>query len=77
MHPRATNRGDACRRLRRRAAGTPNSPADRTCYGPGERGCLFVATAMELAAHDAEVKQRIGWCFTMVATRLTGGLARA
>jgi TetR/AcrR family transcriptional repressor of nem operon len=32
---------------------------DRTCGVAGKRGCLVVATAMELAAHDAEVEQRI------------------
>ena len=50
---------------------------DRTSGAAGERGCLVVATAMELAAVDAEVKQRIGRFFTMMETRLAAALACA
>jgi TetR/AcrR family transcriptional repressor of nem operon len=50
---------------------------DRTSGVAGRRGCLVVATAMELAAHDAEVEQRIRRFFTGMETRLTQALARA
>lgn len=50
---------------------------DRTCGVAGKRGCLVVATAMELAAHDAEVEQRIRRFFRTMETRLTATLARA
>jgi TetR/AcrR family transcriptional repressor of nem operon len=50
---------------------------DRTSGAAGKRGCLVVATAMELAAHDTEVEQRIRRFFKGMATRLTAALARA
>lgn len=49
----------------------------RTSGIAGKRGCLVVATAMELAAHDAEVEQRIRRFFRTMETRLTGALVRA
>lgn len=50
---------------------------ERTSGAGGKRGCLVVATAMELAAHDAEVERRIRRFFKMVETRLTTALMRA
>jgi TetR/AcrR family transcriptional regulator, transcriptional repressor for nem operon len=50
---------------------------DRTSGIAGKRGCLVVATAMELAAHDTEVAQRIRRFFKRMETRLTEALARA
>lgn len=50
---------------------------ERTSGVKGKRGCLLVATAMELAAHDAEVERRIGRFFTAMETRLTTALTRA
>ena len=50
---------------------------DRTSGSAGKRGCLVVATAMELAAHDTEVEQRIRRFFKTMETRLTGALVRA
>jgi TetR/AcrR family transcriptional repressor of nem operon len=43
----------------------------------GKRGCLVVATAMELAGHDIEVEQRIRRFFKAMETRLTTALKRA
>ncbi len=50
---------------------------DRTSGIAGMRGCLVVATAMELAAHDAEVAQRIQRFLKGMETRMTAALARA
>jgi TetR/AcrR family transcriptional regulator, transcriptional repressor for nem operon len=50
---------------------------DRTSGVAGKRGCLVVATAMELAAHDSEVEQRIRRFFRAMERRLTEALARA
>ena len=50
---------------------------DRTSGVKGKRGCLVVATAMELAAHDAEVERRIRRFFKVMETRLTTALMRA
>lgn len=50
---------------------------DRTSGIAGKRGCLVVATAMELAAHDTEVEQRIRRFFKRMETRLTEALTRA
>ena len=50
---------------------------DRTSGIAGKRGCLVVATAMELAAHDTEVEQRIRRFFKRMETRLTEALGRA
>jgi TetR/AcrR family transcriptional repressor of nem operon len=49
----------------------------RTDGAAGKRGCLVVATAMELAAHDREVADRIGRFFKAMEARLTATLARA
>jgi TetR/AcrR family transcriptional repressor of nem operon len=43
----------------------------------GKRGCLVVATTMELAGHDTEVEQRIRRFFKAMETRLTAALVRA
>ena len=50
---------------------------DRTSGAKGRRGCLVVATAMELAAHDTAVEQRIRRFFNTMETKLTEALARA
>jgi len=50
---------------------------ERTCGTAGKRGCLVVATAMELAAHDTEVAQRIRRFFTTMEKRLAAALVRA
>jgi TetR/AcrR family transcriptional repressor of nem operon len=50
---------------------------DRASGVAGKRGCLVVATAMELAAHDAAVAQRIRRFFQRMETRLSEALARA
>ena len=51
--------------------------AERTSGVAGKRGCLVVATAMELAAHDTEVEKRIRRFFKKMETALTGTLTRA
>lgn len=51
--------------------------ADRTSGVAGKRGCLVVATAMELAAHDPEVEQRLRRFFNTLETRLAKALERA
>lgn len=48
-----------------------------TSGAPAKRGCLVVATAMELAAQDPEVARRIRRFFTTMETQLTAALARA
>jgi TetR/AcrR family transcriptional repressor of nem operon len=50
---------------------------ERTSGLAGRRGCLVVATAMELAAHDAEAEQRVRRFFQSMETRLAAALARA
>ncbi|WP_315837480.1 TetR/AcrR family transcriptional regulator [Bradyrhizobium prioriisuperbiae] len=50
---------------------------ERTSGAAGKRGCLVVATAMELAGHDTEVEQRIRRFFKAMETRLTAALVRA
>ena len=50
---------------------------ERTSGASGRRGCLLVATAMELAGHDRDVERRIGRFFKAMETRLAGALARA
>lgn len=50
---------------------------DRTSGANGRRGCLLVATAMELAGQDAEVGRRIAGFFKAMETRLTAALSRA
>jgi TetR/AcrR family transcriptional repressor of nem operon len=50
---------------------------DRTSGAEARRGCLLIATAMELAAHDAEVAGRVRQFFDAMQTRLTAALTRA
>ncbi|WP_201280184.1 TetR/AcrR family transcriptional regulator [Bradyrhizobium betae] len=50
---------------------------DRTSGANGRRGCLLVATAMELAGQDAEVGRRIASFFKALETRLAAALSRA
>nr|GAJ34540.1 putative HTH-type transcriptional regulator ycfQ [Bradyrhizobium sp. DOA9] len=50
---------------------------ERTSGAGAKRGCLVVATAMELGSHDAEVEQRIRRFFRTMETRLTAALGRA
>ncbi len=50
---------------------------DRTSGARGRRGCLLVATAMELAGRDAEVDLRIGSFFKAMEARVTDALGRA
>ena len=49
----------------------------RTSGAAGRRGCLVVATAMELVSHDAEIERRIGEFFKAVEVRLARALERA
>jgi TetR/AcrR family transcriptional regulator, transcriptional repressor for nem operon len=51
--------------------------AERTSGANGRRGCLLVATAMELSGRDAEVDRRIGRFFKTMETRVAGALSRA
>jgi TetR/AcrR family transcriptional regulator, transcriptional repressor for nem operon len=50
---------------------------DLTNGASGRRGCLLVATAMELAGHDAEVDRRIGSFFKAMEARVADALSRA
>jgi TetR/AcrR family transcriptional repressor of nem operon len=50
---------------------------ERTSGANGRRGCLLVATAMELAGHDAEVDRRIGRFFKAMEARVADALSRA
>jgi len=50
---------------------------DRTSGANGRRGCLLVATAMELAGQDADVGRRIASFFKAMETRLADALSRA
>ncbi|WP_247397604.1 TetR/AcrR family transcriptional regulator [Bradyrhizobium sp. 76] len=50
---------------------------DRTSGANGRRGCLLVATAMELAGRDAEVDRRIASFFKAMEARVAGALSRA
>ncbi|WP_370152108.1 TetR/AcrR family transcriptional regulator [Ferrovibrio sp.] len=50
---------------------------DRTSGARGRRGCLLVATAMELAGRDAEVDRRVGHFFRAMESRLADTLSRA
>lgn len=49
----------------------------RTDGAAGQRGCLVVATAMELAAWDQETSQRIALFFGAMEARLIKALTRA
>ncbi len=50
---------------------------DRTSGANGRRGCLLVATAMELAGQDAEVARRVAGFFKAMETRVADALSRA
>ena len=50
---------------------------DRTSGANGRRGCLLVATAMELAGHDADVDRRILRFFKAMEARVADALSRA
>ena len=50
---------------------------DRNSGANGRRGCLLVATAMELAGRDAEVDRRIGSFFKAMEGKLADALSRA
>ena len=50
---------------------------DRTSGTKGRRGCLLVATAMELAGHDSDVESRIGCFFKAMEAKAADALARA
>ncbi|MBX9729062.1 MAG: TetR family transcriptional regulator C-terminal domain-containing protein [Sphingopyxis sp.] len=50
---------------------------DRTTGAKGRRGCLLVATAMELAGQDAEVGRRVAGFFNAMETRVADALSRA
>ena len=50
---------------------------DRTSGANGRRGCLLVATAMELAGQDAEVGRRIAGFFKAMEARLASAFSRA
>jgi TetR/AcrR family transcriptional regulator, transcriptional repressor for nem operon len=50
---------------------------DRTSGANGRRGCLLVATAMELAGQDVEVGRRIASFFKAMEARVAAALSRA
>ena len=50
---------------------------ERTSGAKGRRGCLLVATAMELAGQDAEVNRRIAAFFKAMESRVADALSRA
>ena len=50
---------------------------ERTSGSNGRRGCLLVATAMELAGRDAEVDLRIRGFFKAMETKVADVLSRA
>ncbi len=50
---------------------------DRTSGANGRRGCLLVATAMELAGRDPEVDRRIGSFFKAMESKVADALSRA
>jgi TetR/AcrR family transcriptional regulator, transcriptional repressor for nem operon len=50
---------------------------DRTSGANGRRGCLLVATVMELAGRDAEVDRRIANFFKAMGARVADALCRA
>ncbi|MBR0975565.1 TetR/AcrR family transcriptional regulator [Bradyrhizobium japonicum] len=50
---------------------------DRTSGAKGRRGCLLVATAMELAGQDADVERRIASFFEAMKARVADALSRA
>jgi TetR/AcrR family transcriptional repressor of nem operon len=50
---------------------------ERTSAGHGRRGCLVIATAMELAGRDADVSLRIAGFFKFMEERVADALSRA
>ncbi|MBJ7405910.1 MAG: TetR/AcrR family transcriptional regulator [Bradyrhizobium sp.] len=50
---------------------------ERTSGSNGRRGCLLVATAMELAGGDADVGRRVARFFKAMETKVTETLSRA
>ncbi|MBR0899434.1 TetR/AcrR family transcriptional regulator [Bradyrhizobium tropiciagri] len=50
---------------------------DRTSGAHGRRGCLVIATAMELAGRDADVNRRIANFFKVMEARVADALSRA
>jgi TetR/AcrR family transcriptional regulator, transcriptional repressor for nem operon len=50
---------------------------DRTSGASGRRGCLLVATAMELAGHDSDVEARIRRFFKAMEAKAAGAFSRA
>ena len=50
---------------------------ERTSAANGRRGCLLVATAMEMAGRDADVDRRIAGFFKAMEARVAGAFSRA
>jgi len=50
---------------------------DRTSGANGRRGCLLVATAMELAGQDVEVGRRVASFFKAMEAKVADALSRA
>lgn len=50
---------------------------ERNSGANGRRGCLLVATAMELAGRDAEIDRRVAGFFKAMEARVAGALSRA
>ena len=50
---------------------------ERTSGANGRRGCLLVATAMELAGQDVEVTRRVAGFFKAMETKVADALSRA
>ena len=50
---------------------------ERTSGATGRRGCLLVATAMELAGQDAEVNRRVAGFFKAMEAKVADALSRA
>ena len=50
---------------------------DRTSGAHGRRGCLVIATTMELAGRDADVNHRIASFFKIMEARVADALSRA
>src|SRR6201984_385253 len=50
---------------------------DRTSGASGRRGCLLVATAMELAGHDSDVEARIRSFFKDMEAKVSGAFPGA
>jgi TetR/AcrR family transcriptional regulator, transcriptional repressor for nem operon len=51
--------------------------AERASGANGRRGCMLVATAMELAARDAQVERRVSGYFKTMEAKLTAAFSRA